>query len=70
MAQANNHPTINRLSALCRDPLVRDAFLRAERSAGDDEAAVALIDHPPSLDSGAAERLAAPGTRRLLVLAE
>ena len=56
MAQADsNHTT--KLSGLCGDPMLRDAFLRAERDLGDDYDALVAVDHPRTLDGGAAERL-------------
>jgi hypothetical protein len=64
MARADsNHTT--KLSAMFRDPFLRAAFAAAE----DDGLAPAMaeIDHPPSLDSGAAERMTETTGRRVLV---
>lgn len=50
MAQANDTNTTIRLSMLFTDPLVRDAFERAERDGGATYAVAA--DLPPSLEGG------------------
>lgn len=65
MAKADSNHTI-RLSQLFVDPMVRSAFERAERDlpGGD---CFADCDHPPRLDSGAAEILTC-STRRVRVL--
>lgn len=69
MAQANpNHTT--KLSALFRDPFLRDAFLRAERDNGDDFGVLVETDHPPMLSGGAAERMTETAGRRVLALVE
>jgi hypothetical protein len=57
------------LSHLMRDPFVREAFERAERWEGDDFGELVEIDHPPSLDGGAAEIIGATG-RRILAMVE
>ena len=69
MAQATDDPTTLPLSQLFQDPFLRDAFERAERDneAGD---CFAVTDHPPSLNSGAAELLASCGARRVPALVE
>jgi hypothetical protein len=66
MAHADRIST-TKLSALFADPFLRDAFARAERDleSGD---CFAVTDHPPHLDSGAAEALTSCGTRRVRVL--
>jgi hypothetical protein len=56
-----------RLSSLVHDPLVREAFERAERDLGPGNC-FAVTDHPPRLDSGAAELLAGCGARRVPIL--
>jgi hypothetical protein len=67
MAEADsNHTT--KLSALIRDPFVRDAFLRAETDLGDDYAALVETDHPPMLDGGAAERMTEAAGHRVLAM--
>lgn len=64
MAQAAaNHTTVS-LSSLIRDPFVRAAFRRAEDD-GLSPSPVA-VDHPRTLDGGAAETVPATG-RRVLV---
>jgi hypothetical protein len=70
MAQANRHSTgfATRLSSLFRDPMVREAFERAERDL-DNGDCFAVTDHPPRLDHGAAARLTC-GARRVPVLLE
>jgi hypothetical protein len=67
MAQATRKSTgfATRLSALFSDPRLREAFERAER---DDTGCFAVVDHPPRLDSGAAELLTGCGARRVRVL--
>jgi hypothetical protein len=69
MAQATRKSTgfAPRLSALFSDPMVREAFERAERdfNLGD---CFAVVDHPPRLDTGAAELLTGNGVRRVRVL--
>jgi hypothetical protein len=69
MAQANSDHTgfATRLSSLFRDPFLRSAFARAERDL-DTGDCFAVADHPPRLDSGAAELLTGCGTRRVPVL--
>jgi hypothetical protein len=54
------------LSSLFTDPMVREAFERAERDDGGD--CFAITDHPPQLDRGAAEALTGCGTRHVRIL--
>ena len=63
MAQAKRINT-TKLSALFADPFLRSAFERAERDL-DTGDCFAVTDHPPRLDSDAAELLTGDGTRRL-----
>ena len=69
MAQATNDITTIPLSQLFQNPFLRSAFERAER---DNEAGecFAVTDHPPSLNSGAAELLTDSGARRVPALVE
>jgi hypothetical protein len=69
MAQADSKHT-TKLSALIRDPFVREAFLRAETDLGDDYAALVETDHPAMLDGGAAERMTETAGHRILALVE
>jgi hypothetical protein len=55
MAQADSKPTTSRLSSLFRDPLVADAFRRAERDNGKAFAIVPV--RPITLAGGAAENM-------------
>ncbi len=67
MARADsNH--ITKLSTMFCDPFLRAAFAAAE----DDGLAPAMAetDHPPSLDSGAAERLTETTGRHILAMME
>jgi hypothetical protein len=68
MSKANRNSTgfAPRLSSLIRDPIVHAAFERAERDL-DPGDCFAVTDHPPCLDSGAAELLTC-GARRVPVL--
>jgi hypothetical protein len=66
MRQADRIPT-TKLSALFADPFLQRAFERAERDLGHGDC-FAVIDHPPRLDSGAAELLTGNGARRVRVL--
>ena len=65
--QAKTQSTTPSLSSLIRDPFVRSAFERAER---DNDALGAVVDNPPSLDSGAAEQLCQSTFWRSRVLVE
>jgi hypothetical protein len=65
MSKAVSIPT-TKLSSIIRDPMVAEAFARAEREDGAD--CFAVTDHPPQLDRGAAEALTGSGTRRVRVL--
>jgi hypothetical protein len=69
MAQATRNSTgfATRLSSLFSDPMVREAFERAERDL-DHGDCFAIADHPPRLDTGAAEALTNSGVRRVRVL--
>jgi hypothetical protein len=69
VAQANRNSIgfATRLSSLINDPFVRRAFERAERDF-DPGNCFAVTDHPPRLDSGAAELLTGCGARRVRVL--
>ena len=69
MRQANRDSSTKRLSSLIRDPFVRSAFERAE-SGDSDLFSLVATDHPPSLDSGAAELLTGQHTRRVPALVE
>ena len=69
MAQATKQNT-TRISQLFTDPDVRAAFWRAEQEAGDDFAAMVEVDHPRTLDGGAAERLCGSPVRRAPALVE
>jgi hypothetical protein len=68
MRQADRNHTgfATRLSSLFTDPMVREAFARAERDL-DNGDCFAVADHPPRLDPGAAERMTC-GARRVLAL--
>jgi hypothetical protein len=70
VAQANRNSTgfATRLSSLFSNPMLREAFERAERDL-DHGDCFAVVDHPPRLDSDAAERLTC-GARRVRVLDE
>jgi hypothetical protein len=50
------------LSHLMQDPFVRDAFERAEQD-GDDFGELVEVDHPKTLDGGAAEVIGDTGRR-------
>lgn len=62
MAQADKHPTT--LSQLFTDPDVRAAFWRAEQDQADDFGLMAEVDHPRTLDGGAAAALCGAPVRR------
>lgn len=55
MAKADSESTTTPLSKLFRDPLVRDAFERAERDFG--SAFAVLPTNPSTLAGGAAENM-------------
>ena len=55
MAQADSNYTTSRLSSLFRDPLVRNAFERAERDNGN--AFAVIPSNPVTLAGGAAENM-------------
>jgi hypothetical protein len=58
------------VSHLMQDPFVRDAFERAEREdTGDDFDELIEVDHPKTLDGGAAEVIGDTG-RRILSMVE
>jgi hypothetical protein len=69
MAKAKRD-SITTLSSLFRDPLIRDAFARAERDNDDGTYAFAECDHPRRLDGGAAEQLCQSTFRRSRALVE
>ena len=69
MAQATDHSITTPLSRLLQDPVLRDAFERAERDS-DPGGCLVSDDHPPSLDGGAAELLTGSGARRVPALVE
>jgi len=57
------------LSHLMQDPFVRDAFERAEQDGGEDFGELVEVDHPRTLDGGAAEVIGDTG-RRILAIVE
>lgn len=69
MSKATRNSTgfATRLSSLFSDPMVREAFERAERDDLGDCFAVAA-DHPPCLDSDTAALLTGNGARRVRVM--
>jgi hypothetical protein len=85
MAQADSNDTTNpspprpaafltavarvHLSHLMQDPFVRDAFERAQRNEGDDFGELVEVDHPKTLDGGAAEIIGDTG-RHILAMVE
>jgi hypothetical protein len=68
MSKATRQSTgfATRLSSLFTDPMIREAFQRAERDDGGE--CFAVVDHPPQLDRGEAEALTGFGAGRVRVL--